>query len=53
MAAHPQRLFMTAEQYLAFDRASDSKYEYLDGEAVAMSGGSVNHSRLAGNLFFC
>ncbi|GCE31185.1 hypothetical protein KDA_66690 [Dictyobacter alpinus] len=52
MAAHPQRLYMTAEQYLAFDRASDTKYEYLDGEAVAMSGGSVNHSRLAGNLFF-
>ena len=52
MAEKPQRLYMTAEQYLAFDRASDTKYEYLDGEAVAMSGGSVNYSRLAGNLFF-
>src|SRR5438876_6190774 len=52
MAANPQRLYMTEEQYLAFDRARDTKYEYLDGEAVAMSGGSVNHSRLAGNLFF-
>lgn len=52
MAANPQRLYMTIEQYLAMDRASDTKYEYLDGEAVAMSGGSVNHSRLAGNLFF-
>ncbi|GCE08923.1 Uma2 family endonuclease [Dictyobacter aurantiacus] len=52
MAANPQRLYMTAEQYLALDRASDTKYEYLDGEAVAMSGDSVNHSRLAGKLFF-
>lgn len=52
MAANPERLYMTPEQYLPFDRASDIKYEYLDGEAVALAGGSVNHSRLAGNLFF-
>ena len=37
MAANPQRLYMTTEQYLAFDRASDTKYEYLDGEAVAQA----------------
>jgi Uma2 family endonuclease len=37
---------MTEEQYLAFDRASEMKYEYLDGEAVAMAGGSEKHSRL-------
>ena len=52
MAAHPQRLYMTIEQYLAFDQASDTKYEYLDGEAIAMAGGSLNHNRLAGNMFF-
>jgi Uma2 family endonuclease len=52
MAANPQRLYMSPEHYLALDRASDTKYEYLDGEAVALAGGSINHSRLAGNLFF-
>jgi len=52
MAANPQRLYMTEEQYLAYDRANEARYEYLDGEVVALSGGSVNHSRLAGNLFF-
>jgi len=52
MAANPHRLYMTAEQYVAFDRASEIKYEYLDGEAVAMAGGSINHNRLTGNMFY-
>jgi hypothetical protein len=36
MVANPQRLYMMIEQYLAFDRASDTKYEYLDGEAMVV-----------------
>jgi Uma2 family endonuclease len=41
---------MTAEEYLALDRAAEFKSEFLDGEIVAMSGGSVRHSELQANL---
>ena len=37
---------MTAEEYLALDRAAEVRSEFLDGEMVAMSGGSLRHSRL-------
>lgn len=52
MAANPQPIYMTEDEYLAFDRASEFKHEYLNGEAVAMSGGTVNHGTLAGNMFY-
>jgi Uma2 family endonuclease len=41
----------TAEEYLALDRAAEFRSEFLDGEIVAMSGGSMRHTRLASNLF--
>jgi Uma2 family endonuclease len=44
--------FMTAEEYLALDRAAELRSEFLDGEIIAMSGGSVRHSRLQMNLGF-
>lgn len=44
------RVKMTPEEYLAFERASDVKHEYVDGEIFAMSGGSYEHSLLASNI---
>jgi Uma2 family endonuclease len=41
---------VTAEQYLAMDRAAEFRSEFLDGEIVAMSGGSMRHSELGANL---
>jgi Uma2 family endonuclease len=41
---------VTAEEYLAMDRAAEFRSEFLDGEIVAMSGGSPRHSRLKVNL---
>ena len=41
---------VTAEEYLALDRAAEFRSELLDGEIVAMSGGSMRHSRLKINL---
>ena len=41
---------LTPEEYLAFERTSEEKHEYLDGEIVAMSGGSANHSLIQANL---
>jgi Uma2 family endonuclease len=41
---------VTAEEYLALDRAAEFPSEFLDGEIIAMSGGSPRHSRLKVNL---
>ena len=40
----------TVEEYLAFERASDERHEYLDGLIYAMAGESPNHGRLCTNL---
>lgn len=47
--AEPQRK-QTSEDYLAFERQSEEKHEYLDGEIVAMSGASRAHGRISWNL---
>lgn len=41
---------LTEEQYLALERAAESKSEFFDGEMFAMSGGSVRHAALQSNL---
>lgn len=41
---------MTPEEYLAFERAADTKHEYHDGVVVAMAGGGMPHSALAMKL---
>ena len=35
---------LTREEYLAFERASDTRHEYVAGEVVAMTGASRRHS---------
>lgn len=41
---------MTEAEYLAFERASPDKHEYVDGELFAMSGGTGDHAAVAANL---
>ena len=41
---------VTAEEYLALDRAAEFRSEFFDGEIVAMSGGSMRHARLKVNV---
>jgi Uma2 family endonuclease len=41
---------VTAEEYLALDRAAGFRSELIDGEIIAMSGGSSRHSKLQINL---
>lgn len=43
--AHPPKL--TSEEYFAWEEKQLEKHEYIDGQVYAMSGGSVNHGRLA------
>lgn len=41
---------VTPEEYLAFERASEQRHEYVDGDIVAMSGARVPHMRVVGNI---
>src|SRR5689334_12445470 len=40
---------MTEQEYLAFERASDIKHEFFEGELFAMAGGTMEHSLIATN----
>jgi Uma2 family endonuclease len=51
MIALPDRLFMSAAEYLDWEPTQEDRYEYWDGEVVAMSGGTRNHNRISGNWF--
>ncbi len=52
MALAPARApyVFTIDEYLAFERASDERHEYLDGVIYAMAGESPNHGRICVNL---
>jgi Uma2 family endonuclease len=41
---------LSAEEYLAMERQSEVKHEYLNGEVFAMTGASLKHNRLVRNL---
>lgn len=49
MASHPITK-VTEEEYLANDRAAEMRSEFLEGEMIAMSGGSMRHARLQRNI---
>ncbi|MBD2254888.1 Uma2 family endonuclease [Nostoc parmelioides] len=51
MVALPDRIFMNAEEYLIWESTQELRYEYWDGEVVAMTGGTRNHNRVSGNFF--
>ena len=50
MIALCDRLCMTLAQYLDWEPQQLEKYEYLNGEAYAMTGGTIPHNRIAINL---
>jgi len=41
---------ISEDEYLAIDRAAEFRSEFLDGEMIAMSGGSIRHAQLQANL---
>lgn len=50
LASTPQPYRFTVEEYLAFERTSDERHEYLDGVIYAMAGESPDHGRICMNL---
>lgn len=42
---------LTIEEYLELERQSEIRHEYVDGEMVAMAGGSPAHGAIAGNIY--
>ena len=41
---------LTADEYLALERAAVSKSEFFEGEMIPMSGGTLRHDRICLNL---
>lgn len=44
------RSHMTADEYLAWERAQPTKHEFFHGEVFAMAGGSPRHNALCGRI---
>jgi Uma2 family endonuclease len=42
---------LSISEYLAGERDSDVRHEYVDGQVYAMAGASDRHNRIAGNIF--
>ena len=51
MSAQLKSRRLSVEDYLAFEERSEIKHEYINGEIYAMSGASIRHNQIAGNLF--
>lgn len=51
MASQPKHL-LTAQQYLELEKDAQYKSEFFYGEMFSMSGGSINHASIGGNLYY-
>ncbi|MCS6958997.1 MAG: Uma2 family endonuclease [Pseudanabaenaceae cyanobacterium SKYGB_i_bin29] len=50
MIATPKYNFMTAAEYLAWEKLQEIRYEYLEGQVYAMTGGTIPHNDITLNL---
>jgi Uma2 family endonuclease len=50
MATRRSQLLYTVEQYLAIERRSEDRHEYIDGQIFAMAGESGAHADISTNL---
>ena len=51
ISQQPQK--MTVEEYLSWEPQQDIRYEYIDGEVFAMTGGTIPHNDIALNFYRC
>ncbi|MDB9535109.1 Uma2 family endonuclease [Dolichospermum planctonicum CS-1226] len=50
MVANLDRSYMSPLEYLEWEEQQDIKYEYINGEVFAMTGGTIPHNDIAFNL---
>jgi Uma2 family endonuclease len=50
MIAHPQPQLVTPQKYLEWEEQQPLKYEYINGEVIAMTGKTIPHNDIAINL---
>ena len=51
MATPQSRIYFTEEEYLAIERSSEERHEYIDGRIFAMAGESDLHGEISSNIF--
>lgn len=51
MLAKKKEFGYTPEQYLALEEQANYKSEYRQGQILAMAGGTLNHNRIAGDVY--
>jgi Uma2 family endonuclease len=51
MATPQSRIYFTEEEYLAIERESEERHEYIDGRIYAMAGESEEHGEISSNIF--
>lgn len=51
MIANPSQYYISPEEYLAAEKISPIKHEYIRGEVWAMAGANDAHVTIAGNMF--
>lgn len=50
MTALPKGEYVSAEEYLEFERAAFEKHEYFDGEIFDVAGTSIEHAEISSNI---
>jgi Uma2 family endonuclease len=43
--------YYTPQEYLELEATAEQKSEYHNGEIIPMTGGSINHNRITGNVY--
>lgn len=49
--AYTEPKYWTEDEYFAFERRSPGRWEFVHGVVRAMSGGTIEHNTIAGNVF--
>ncbi|BAY47718.1 hypothetical protein SAMD00079811_53370 [Scytonema sp. HK-05] len=50
MQTQTKKRYYSPQEYLELEEAAEYKSEYIDGEIVPMTGGSINHNRIIVNF---
>lgn len=50
MLANSDRIFLSPSEYLKWEPLQELRHEYIDGEAFAMTGGTLPHNAISLNL---